>query len=130
MGSLNVSLSGAKILGDVAGGKVATVPELASKLRLTPTKIRLNLSELEQKGWAHLDADEAVHITPEGENAYAFITLHPEIISERFEQPIETDIDLDAALEAALRQERTEQPDKVNAAPERDNNQGSTSRTP
>ena len=98
-----------------------TLPELASKLRLTPTKVRLDLSELERKGWTQLGTDEVVHITPQGENAYAFISEHPEIIQESIDQPIEGDFDLDAAIDDAL-QSGSDQATAVDT--KRDNQQG------
>src|SRR5260370_40245507 len=106
---LSISPSGVQILGKVARGVPATVSELASKLRLPPTKIRSDIYKLEQNGLAKFDADSVVvHITPKGLNAYDFLIKHPEII-QGVDQLRENEIDLadlDVAIDQALTRKR------------------------
>jgi len=105
MSLLSISPSGAQILEKVTKSSSATLAELASKLRLSPTEIRSDISELQQKGWAELDDDSVVvHVTPEGKNAYHLITKHPEIFEETLQMVDEED--LDAALDRALEKNR------------------------
>jgi DNA-binding MarR family transcriptional regulator len=109
MNSLSISPSAVRILGKVAHGVPATLSELASKLRLPPTKIRSDIYELEQNGLAKFDPDNiVVHITPKGLNAYDFVVRHPEIIGnvDQFKKNEIDFNDLDVAIDQALEKKR------------------------
>jgi DNA-binding Lrp family transcriptional regulator len=135
MNALSISPSAAALLEKVAEGSSATLAELASNLRLSPTEIRSDIVELQQKGWAALDDDSVVvHVTPEGKNANHLIVKHPEIFEkpvaamdyqdpEIFEQPVAAmdEKDLDAAIDVALERNRAGHSENAAAAHPMDN---------
>jgi DNA-binding MarR family transcriptional regulator len=101
MSSLSVSPSELEILR-VAERAPATLAELASALRLSPGEIRLDVSDLKEKGLAELEGDAFLRVTPKGRDTYRLILKHPEVV-EVPDARLDAEIDLDIAIEQALR---------------------------
>lgn len=97
----NISPSGAKILAAVYESGTISIPALSSAVLLTPREIRVDVEDLQAKGFANIATDNYVYITPRGREVACSINKHPEIIVSEAEA-VPHDIDPDTALDEVL----------------------------